>query len=121
MPYEIYVCNLCSFFCNLCGETPLYWFYECDHIKCLLSDLAQYFENSFVLPTLTPQTAIFGILDSASSNLKSLKNKFLNNHILIIFKLYVYKSRRKQFININNLIAEINSVKKTEKEIATRN
>ena len=41
--------------------------------------------------------------------------------MLLIFKLYVYRSREKQFIHINNLIAEIKSVKTTEKEIATSN
>ena len=43
------------------------------------------------------------------------------NHILLIFKLYVYKSREKKFININNLIAEIRKVKRIEKEIALNN
>ena len=41
--------------------------------------------------------------------------------MLLIFKLYVYRSREKQFININNLIAEIKSIKKIEKEIALSN
>ena len=45
---------LCSF-CNLCDETPLHIFYECDRIKCLWSDLVQYFQNTLVLPTLKVQ------------------------------------------------------------------
>ena len=45
-------------------------------------------------------------------------NKILINHILLIFRLYVYKSRGKKFININNLIARIRKVKRVEKEIA---
>ena len=100
---------LCSF-CNLRDKT----LYECDHIKSLWSDLVQYFQNSLVLPTLTPQTSIFGFLDFK-------KNKLLINHILLIFKLYVYRSRGKQFIHINNLIAEIKSAKAIEKVIATSN
>ena len=44
---------LCSFY-NLYDEAPLHIFYECDGIKCLWSDLVQYFQNSLVLPTLTP-------------------------------------------------------------------
>ena len=35
-----------------------------------------------------------------------------------MFKLYVYRSREKQFIYINNLYAEIKSAKAIEKEIA---
>ena len=111
---------LCSF-CNLCDETIFHIFYECDRIKCLWSDLVQYFQNSLVLPTLTPQTAIFRLLNSTNSDHNFKKNKLLINHILLIFKLYVYRSRKNQFIYINNLIAEIKSAKAIEKEIATSN
>ena len=53
---------LCSF-CNLYDETPYHMFYECDRVKCLWSDLVQCFQNNLILPTLTPQTVIFGFLD----------------------------------------------------------
>ena len=78
------------FFCNLCDETPLHIFYEYDSIKYFWSDLVQYFQNSFVLPILTPQTAIFGFLHSTNSDYNSKKNKLLINHILLIFKLYMF-------------------------------
>ena len=48
-----------------------------------------------------------------------LKTVFFN-HILLIFKIYVNKSREKK-ININNLIAEIWNAKNIEKEIASKN
>ena len=111
---------LCSF-CNLYDKTPFHIFYECDRVKLLLSELVQCFQNTLILPTLTPQTAILGILDSVSNNSFFENNKILINHILLIFKLYVYKSREKKFININNLIAEIRKVKRIEKEIALNN
>ena len=111
---------LCSFY-NLYDETPLHIFYKCDGIKCLWSDLVQYFQNSLVLPTLTPQTAIFRLLNSTNSDHNFKKNKLLINHILVIFKLYVYRSREKQFIHMNNLIAEIKSANAIEKEIVTSN
>ena len=60
-----------------------------------------------LLPTLTPHTAIFVILDSVNSNSFFENNKVFVNHILFIFLLYVYKSRVKKFINMNSLIAEI--------------
>ena len=47
--------------------------------------------------------------------------RLLINYNLLIFKLYVYRSREKQFIHINNLIAEIKGAKAIEKEIATSN
>ena len=80
---------LCSFY-NLCDETPLHIFYECDRVKFLWSELVQCFQNTLILPTLTPQTAILGILDSVSNNSFFENNKKLINHILLILKLYVY-------------------------------
>ena len=46
-----------------------------------------------------------------------LKKVFIN-HILLIIKLYVFKSCEKKFISINNFTAEIRKVKRIEKEIA---
>ena len=112
--------SLCSF-CNLYDETPFHIFYECDRDKCLWSDLVQCFQNTLILPTLAPQAAILGILDSESSNSCFENNKIFINHILLIFKLYVYKSREKKFVNINNLVAQIRKVKRIQKEIALNN
>ena len=98
--------SLCSF-CNFYDKTSFHIFYERDHVKCLQWDLVQCFQNSLTLPALTPQTAIFGILDSASNDSIFKNNKVFINHILLIFKLYLYKFREKKFINLNNLIAEI--------------
>ena len=78
-------------------------------------------QNSFVLPILTPQTAIFSFLDSENSDYNFHKNKLLINHTLLIFKLYVFRFREKQFIHIESLIAEIKKAKAIEKEIATSN
>ena len=108
---------MCSF-CNLFDESPIHGVYECGCVKYLWSDLVQCSENTLTLPTLTPRTAIFRILDSVRNNSFFEKNKIFINHILLIFKLYVYKSREKKFINIDNLIAEIRKVKRIEKEIA---
>ena len=36
--------------------------FECDRGKCVWSDLVLCFQNNLILPTLTPQTAIFGFL-----------------------------------------------------------
>ena len=110
----------CSF-CNLYDETPFHIFYECNRVKYLWSDLVQCFQNTFIFPTSTPQTFILRILDSVSNNSFFENKKIITNHILFIFKLYVYKSREKKFININNFIAEIRKVKRIEKEIALNN
>ena len=38
------------------------------------------------------------------------------NRALVIFKLYVHKSREKKFININNFIAPVRKVKKKKRK-----
>ena len=95
----------------------------CNRVKCLWSDLVQCFQSNLILPTLTPQTASFGFLDSANNDSIFENNKCLSNNILLIFKLYVYKSREKKPIveKAQNLIAEIQKVKQIEKEIALTN
>ena len=40
------------FLCVLCDETTIHIRYECDHVKCLWSELVQCFQNSLILPTL---------------------------------------------------------------------
>ena len=95
--------------------------YECDRGKCVWSDLVQCFQNNLILPTLTPQTVIFGFLDYTNNDSIFENNKCLSNHILLIFKLYVYKSREKKLLDINNLKAEIQKIKRIEKETALPN
>ena len=51
---------LCSF-CNL-YQTPLHIFYECD------AGISPMLSKRFSIITLTPQAAIFGILESASND-----------------------------------------------------
>ena len=76
------------------------------------------FSKNLTFSTSAPQTAIFGFLDSANNDSLYKNDKVLSNHILLIFKLYVYKSREKKLVNINNLIAEIGKVKRIKKQIA---
>ena len=68
-----------------------------------------------------PPTAFFEILDSASDGSIFKNNKVFINHLLLIFKLYAYKSREKMFINLNNLSVGIRKVKIIEKKIALTN
>ena len=114
-----YFCGIKSYplccFCNLNDETPFYKFYECDRLKCLWSSLVQCFQNTLILTSLIPKTAIIGIPDSVNINSFFENNKIFINHILLIFKLYIYKSREEKFINMNNLKAEICQVERIEK------
>ena len=64
-------------------------------VKFLWADLVQCFQNNLILLILTQQTAIFGILESASNDTTFKNNKVFINHILLMFKLYAFKSREK--------------------------
>ena len=53
------------------------------------------FQNDFILPSLTPQTAVFVLYNEANDNYNLL------NHILLIFKYHIYISREKRILNID--------------------
>ena len=65
------------------------------------------------LPLLMLQNAIFGFL--AESDKCIFK---ITNHILLIFKVYIYKSREKGPVDISGLINEIRKIKTLEENIA---
>ena len=89
---------LCSF-CNAVEETPIHIFFDCIHVKSLWERLRMKFENDFILPSLTPQTAILGLYNKANDN-------------------YIYILREKRILNIDILIANLIKVKKREKQIS---
>ena len=64
------------------------------------------FQNDFILPSLTPKTAILELYNEANDKYNLL------SHILLIFKYYIYLSREKRMLNIDILIANLINVKK---------
>ena len=74
-----------------------------------------HFHSDLKFPVLTPQTVILGIFNDSVSNIH------LINHILLLFKLYIYKSRNKHRLNIHELLANILNIKKLEKVTAIGN
>ena len=65
------------------------------------------------LPILTPQTAIFGFNNGIENSVYKI-----TNHILLIFKLHVYKSRERGILELSRLINKIKKVKLLEKKIS---
>ena len=63
-----------------------------------------------------PQTAIFGFTNGIENNVYKI-----TNHILLIFKLHVYKSRERGTLELSRLINEIKKVKVLEKNSAQNN
>ena len=83
--------------------------------KSLWLQLNRHFFSDLKFPELTPQTAIVDIFNDSVSNI------YLINHILLLFKLYIYKSRSKHRLNIHELLADILNIKKLEKVTAIGN
>ena len=67
-------------FCNTLEETPIHIFFDCIYVKCIWEKLQTKFQNDFILPSLTPQTAVLGLYNKVNDSYNFL------NHILLTFK-----------------------------------
>ena len=80
---------LCCF-CNKEEETLLYIFSQCTYVIYLWQQFATFFQNNLFLPVLTPQTGLHGLWSDNTNH-----DEPIINHVLLIFKLFVYNSREK--------------------------
>ena len=96
--------SLCSS-CSLEEETAMGIFYSCNHTQILRIRLKYYIENNLDLPSLTSQSAIVGFTDSQSENFTII------NHFLLIFKHYIFNSRRNKHLSFLQLKTYIIKVK----------
>ena len=105
---------LCSF-CHTEAEATLHVFHKCSVTKVLWNQLlfSFFFDTDVGFPDLTLQAALFGFINE-SDNLN-----ILQNHILLIFKLYIYQSRERGVLNLNGLIKNVTKVKILERKIAS--
>ena len=104
---------LCSF-CYNEAETTLHVFHQCLVTKTLWNQLSNFFEADRDFPDLTLQAVLFGFINALDNNLN-----ILQNHILLIFKLYIYQSRERGVLNLNGLIKNVTKIKKLERKIAS--
>ena len=104
---------LCSF-SHTEAETTLHVFHKSSVTKILWNQLLLFFETGLKFPDLTPQAALSGFVNESDNSLN-----ILQNHILSIFKLYVYQSRERGVLNLNGLIKNVTKVKKLERKIAS--
>ena len=100
-------------FCHSYDETINHIFFECICVKQLWNQLRLCLTNDSFLPLLTPQTAILGLINGIENNVYKI-----TNHILLTFKLHVYKSRERGTLELSRLINEIKKVKLLEKNSA---
>ena len=102
---------LCPF-CKMIEETPLHLFYNCIKTKLLWDQLKDFISNETLsFPSLTPQSAILGHINLSDDYL-------LINHIILIYKFYIYNSRNRGYLNIEHLKAIIDKTKRIEEEIS---
>ena len=104
---------LCSF-CHTEAEVTLHIFHKCSATKILWNQVFLFFETDLDFPDLTLQSALLDFVNESDNNLN-----ILQNHILLIFKIYVYQSREIGVLNMNILIKNVTKVKKLEKKIAS--
>ena len=108
---ETYQCS----FCNQNNETIEPLFCRCFVAKALCNDLNTFSENHLPLYDLTPQAAFFGFTE------KDLDDTILQNHLLLVFKIYLYKSRSYGFVCLKTLLFEIKQINCLEKKNAEAN
>ena len=99
---------LCSF-CNLEDETVIHLFVYCSKTKRLWCTIIEYFKVNFHILPLAPQSAIFGFLEADD------KVFLVLNHLLLLFKYYVYISRSSKVLSLEALLKFILKVSKLEK------
>ena len=104
----------CSF-CKLQYETINHIFVECNYSKNVWRNLKTYCQPSFILPLLCPQSAIFGFFD-IDPHLS-----LLLNHILSLYKYYIYYSRDSAKLSLAALTRFIKKVYVMEKRLSFGN
>ena len=104
----------CSF-CNQNNETIEHLFCHCFVSKELWNDLNTFFENHISLYDLTPQATFFGFTE------KYLDDTILQNNLLLVLKIYLYKSRSYGFVCLKSLFLEIKKINRLEKKIVEAN
>ena len=101
-------------FCKLSDKTVLHLLYECDIVQNLWNERYLFFKNDFTLFDLTLQATFLDFLNVDSKLL------LIQNHLLLIFKIYIYNSKRYKSLIIKFLIREIMKVRGNIKHIGKK-
>ena len=105
--------TLCSC-CNEEEETLVHLFHSCLKTKQLWNKLRQYLSQFINIPQSTPQSSIVGIFVNN-------QHSVLINHLLLIFKFYIYSAKNTKQLNFDNLKKTIKKIKELEKEVTGSN
>ena len=100
LKYSLNSLKVESLLCSLCkakDETYINLLYRCRKTSILWKQLQKFFSNTLNIPSISPQGIIFSFLYD------TLEGKLILNHILLIFKNYLYKTRKNKNLTFNIL------------------
>lgn len=103
--------GLCSF-CSIADEDPPHLFAGCQETLALWASLKATLSPYLVLPDLEDKFALLGFYEATYDNFK------LVNHVLLLFKIYVYNARDSGFLSPNALLSKIVDIGKLELSLA---
>ena len=103
--------KLCSFF-NQEDEPVIRLFANCSKSKTLWNSLKEFFKDTINLPSLIPQSTIFGFLQTDQELILIL------NYLLLLFKYCLYVSRCSKTISFAALKINIKKVYILEKNLS---
>ena len=98
--------------CTYCAssvENIQHLFSQCIVTKSLWSKIQNFFSSKVYIPNLSIQSAFIGFADLHNDNYIFI------NHLLLIFKIYVYRKRNHNILNITCFIQKVASVKSLER------
>ena len=101
--------------CSFCIEEPeslIHLFHSVTKTNFLWTQLQHSFQNLLIIPPITRQSAIFGFTDHKV-------NYDLINHMLLIFKYYVYKNRESGSFDVKVLKRNIHKTKNLKNKQAS--
>ena len=110
----MFLCGLsntyqCSY-CNLEDETITHLFSRCLITRRIWSEIQQNYKHKVLIQDLTLQSAYLGFC-------KLDENKIIVNHILLILKIMLFRSRPKQKSSLQEFLTNLKRVETIEYEI----
>ena len=106
-----------SHLCSFCGEsleTGGHSFLRCRYASTLWLEVKQWLQPSMILPNLTEKLIFLGFLDNQS-------NSVIINHLILLFKKFLYESRENKFkVNVTSFQFYVSYIYEIENKIAKK-
>ena len=102
------VSSLLRSICNSENKTPFHLFYSCNHTRSPCSKIQELMNSEILLPQNTPEGAFFSFPDNT-------ENFEILNHLHLVYKYYLFKSRDTRKISLERLKKNIIKIYNIEK------